>query len=112
MPSQIFKTPIPKEIFYTFLESNATKKTNYYFFTKTTFKSAQYNEAVQPFLDKIKEHYFPSKQKYVTRKMNYKNFVTILRQICKFHHIPFTSTIKYDKSTYDISYSIFFDSEQ
>ena len=44
--------------------------------------------------------------------MNYKNFVTILRQICKFHHIPFTSTIKYDKSAYDISYSIFFDSEQ
>ena len=61
---------------------------------------------------KIKNHYFPSKQNYVTRKMTYKNFITILRQICKYHHIPFTSTIKYDKSTYDISYSIFFDSEQ
>jgi len=112
MSSQIFKTTIPKEIFYAFLEANATKKTNYYIFTKVLFKSAQYNETVIPFLDKIKNHYFPSKQNYVTRKMTYKNFITILRQICKYHHIPFTSTIKYDKSTYDISYSIFFDSEQ
>lgn len=112
MPSQIFKIPIPKEIFNSFLEENSIIKTNYYLFTKATFKSAQYNEMILPFLNKIKDHYFPSKQKYVTRKMNYKNFVTILRQICKFHHIPFTSTIKYDKSAYDISYSIFFDSEQ
>ena len=78
MSSQIFKTSIPKEIFYAFLEANATKKTNYYIFTKVVFKSAQYNETVIPFLDKIKNHYFPSKQNYVTRKMTYKNFITIL----------------------------------
>ena len=48
MPSQIFKTPIPKEIFYSFLEANATIKTNYYLFTKATFKSAQYNETDSP----------------------------------------------------------------
>jgi tRNA G18 (ribose-2'-O)-methylase SpoU len=112
MSSQIFKTSVPKHFFYTFLESAATKKSNYYIFTKTSFKTVQYQELIEPFLLTIKDHYFPSKQKYVTRKMNYKNFVTILRQICKHHHIAFTSTIKYDKSTYDISYSIFFDSEQ
>ena len=112
MSSQIFKTPVPKEIFYNFLESCATKKTKYYLFSKVIFKSAQYQELIEPFLTTIKEHYYPSKQKYVLRKMNYKNFVTILRQICKYHHIPFTSTIKYDKSTYEISYSIFFNSEQ
>ena len=31
MPSQIFKIPIPKEVFNSFLEENAIIKTNYYF---------------------------------------------------------------------------------
>ena len=107
MSSQIFKTPVPKNAFYSFLESCATKKTNYYLFSKVIFKSAQYQELIEPFLTTIKEHYYPSKQKYVLRKMNYKNFVTILRQICKYHHIPFTSHIKYSKSKYEIIYTIF-----
>ena len=41
--------------------------------------------------------------------MNYKNFVTIIRQICKYHHIPFTSNIKYSKSKYEIKYFIYCD---
>ena len=68
MSSQIFKTPVPKETFYSFLESCATKKTNYYLFSKVIFKSAQYQELIEPFLTTIKEHYYPSKQKYVLRK--------------------------------------------
>ena len=36
-----------------------------------------------------------SQKFYVERKMTYKNFVTILRQICKYHNIPFTTNIKY-----------------
>ena len=112
MTSQIFKNAIPKTLFLNFMDSCAVKKTNYYVFSKTVFKSAQYQELVEPFLNAIKEYYFNSKQYYVTRNMNYKNFITILRQICKYHHIPFTSTIKYDKSSYEISYSIFFESKQ
>ena len=112
MPSQIFKTGIPKEIFFSFLESSSKKRSNCYVFSKASFKAAVFQKLVDPFLDAIKIHYFKSKQKYVTRKMTYKNFITILRQICKYHHIPFASTIKYDKSTYEISYSIFFDSGQ
>ena len=43
--------------------------------------------------------------------MNYKNFVTIIRQICKFN-LLFSSNIKYDKSTYEINYNIYFNSDQ
>ena len=39
--------------------------------------------------------------------MIYKNFVTLIRQICKYHHIAFTSVMKYNKSKYEIIYSIF-----
>ena len=112
MSSQIFKTVVSKSLFFDFMDSCAIKKTKYYIFSKSVFKKAQYQKLVEPFLNAIKKYYFTSKQYYITRNINYKNFVTIIRQICKYHHIPFTSTIKYDKSTYEISYSIFFDSEQ
>ena len=110
--SQIFRNTIPTNILFDFLKENATEKSNYYFFTKTHFKSSQFNENIEPFLEEVKGYYFTSKQKYITRKMNYKNFVTIIRQICKYNHIPFSSNIKYDKSTYNINYNIYFNSEQ
>lgn len=112
MHSQIFKDCIPKKLLFDFLKENATEKKNYYFFTKTHYKSAAFQEKIEPFLDKVKPYYFSSKLKYVTRKMNYKNFVTIIRQICKYHHIAFSSQIKYDKSTYNINYNIYFTPEQ
>ena len=40
-------------------------------------------------------------------KLNYTKFVTIIRQICKKNEIPFSNTIKYDKSTYNIIYYIY-----
>lgn len=112
MNSQIFKNHIPKNLLFDFLEQNATKKQNYYLFTKTYYKSAQFQETVVPFLELVKPYYYSSKIKYVTRKMNYKNFITIIRQICKFNHIAFSSNIKYDKSTYEINYNIYFNSDQ
>ena len=62
MTSQIFKNAIPKTLFFNFMDSCAVKKTNYYVFSKTVFKSAQYQELVEPFLNAIKEYYFNSKQ--------------------------------------------------
>ena len=112
MNSQIFRKAIPKNLLFDFLEQNATKKKNFYLFTKTHYKSAQFQELVDPFLELVKPYYFSSKIKYVTRKMNYKNLITIIRQICKFNHIAFSSNIKYDKSTYEINYYIYFSSDQ
>ena len=107
MSSQIFKKKIPKEVLFNFLENNSKKKNNSYIFTKTSFKKAQFNNLVEPFCDSLKEYYHKSKLKYLERKINYKNFITIIRQICKSVHIPFTSKIVYDKSKYEIVYTIF-----
>ena len=54
-----------------------------------------------------KEYYFKSKHHYLEREKTYKNFVTIVRQICKYHAIPYTSKILYSKSTYEIKYFIY-----
>jgi len=107
MSSQIFKNPIPLSVFTDFLDKNGEKQTNKYIFSKTSFKKAQLEKTIQPFLDSIKSCYFPSKQFYVTRDATYKGLVTIIRQICKYHHIPFTSQIKYSQSKYEIIYTIF-----
>ncbi len=109
MSTQIFKKKIPREILYNFLDSCCVKKNNFYVFSKVSYKGAQFKNLISDFLQKIRDYYHTSKQIYIDRKMTYKNFITILRQICKNLIIPFTSTIKYDKSNYEIVYTIFTD---
>ena len=107
MSSQIFRAPFPKEKLFKFLDQCVEKKNNSYLFSKVSFKTAQYKNLIDPFCKEIEPCYFDSKKYYATRKITYKNLVTIIRQICKFHFIPFTSNIKYYKSAYEISYTIF-----
>ena len=106
--SQIFKTNFSKDIIYDFLKEFCDKTNNFYIFSKTTFKKIKLKnpESLQSFYDKIKPHYFKSKQFYLERDKTYKNFITILRQLTKYHHIPYTSKIIYLKSTYEIKYFI------
>ena len=63
-------------------------------------------------MKKIKPYYFKSKQFYLERDKNYKNIITIIRQICKFNHMAYTSKIVYLKSTYEIKYFIYHDLSQ
>tara|TARA_B110000438_G_C15398457_1_gene472286 strand:- start:103 stop:441 length:339 start_codon:yes stop_codon:yes gene_type:complete len=108
MSNQIFKKKFPNKIIFDFLETYAIKdNTKYYLVTKESFKSAEFHEDIEKFTDSIKDYYFNCKKFYVNRKQNYKTFVTILRQICKFNHLAFTSKIKYDKSKYEIIYYIY-----
>ena len=107
MTSQIFKTAPPKEILFEFLGISCEKNKNKYEFSKVNFKKALINNTIKPFCNDLCVHYYKSKQFYITRDMSYKHFVTIIRQLCKYHHIAFTSEMKYNKSNYEIVYSIF-----
>tara|TARA_B100000927_G_C16475422_1_gene473203 strand:- start:3421 stop:3765 length:345 start_codon:yes stop_codon:yes gene_type:complete len=107
MSTQIFKNIIPKDILLNFLEKTAKKKGNSYVFSKVEFKTAQFNNLIIPFCESLKEYYHKSKLIYIERKMNYKNFITVIRQLCKSLHLPFSSKIIYDKSNYEIIYTIF-----
>ena len=86
MTSQIFRHPILKKHFFTFLSSWCEKKQFFYELTKTSFKGAIFRDLIPPFCESIKDNYHISKQYYVERKMTYKNFITVIRQICKYHH--------------------------
>lgn len=109
--SQIFKTPIPNENLFNLLDKICIKNDKYFIFNLDSFKSGVYHQYVQTFLSECRPHYFLSKRKYLERELTYKNFVTVVRQICNYNNITYTSQIKYDKSNYDINYFIYFSND-
>ena len=110
MSSQIFKKTIPKELLFTLLDIICIKNEKNYIFNKNSFKKGIFDNSIVQFLDECKEYYHISKQKYIDKekKVTYNNFTTILRQICNSNKVTYTSKIKYDKSSYDIIYYIYF----
>lgn len=108
MSSQIFKTKIPNEEFIQLLEDISIKTDKCYVINNIAYKKGIFNNSIPTFLEKCKPYYHISKRVYLERKLNYNSFITILRQICNFNKITYTSQIKYDKSQYDIIYYIYF----
>ena len=105
--SQLFKIKIPSSILFDFLSKYARNMDTYYIFDKTTYKTAKYHAYTTEFLSRIGEYYHDSKKFYVARTDTYNNFITVLRQVCKYNSIPYTSRKDYAKSTYNISYHIY-----
>ena len=108
MSSQIFKTNVPNELFFSFINSIKSNNddTNIIVINNDSYKRSALKDGLKNFLDSILENYHISKRHYVTRKMSYSKFTTIIRQICKQNHISYTSKIKYFRSTYEIIYYI------
>jgi hypothetical protein len=108
MTSQIFKTQIPNQLLINLLEENAVKSDKCYVINNNVYKKGIFNESIPKFITECRQYYFLSKRKYLDRKLSYNSFITILRQICNFNKITYTSKIKYDKSVYDIEYHIMY----
>ena len=108
--SQLFKKLPEKELLISFLLENCIQERNYCKLSPEIYKQIQYKNLIQPFLDKIVNCYHLSKQTYVTRKMTYPRFITILRHICKCYEINYTSVIKYTNSYYHIDYLFYINS--
>lgn len=108
MSSQIFKNQVPTNIFLELLDKICLKNEKHYTFNNESFKKGVYNESIQNFIEMCKPYYHISKRKYLERKLTHNSFVTILRQICNFNNIKYTSEIKYNRSTYDIVYHIYY----
>lgn len=108
MSTQIFKNNVPNKFLFELLDLICVKNEKYYLFNHNSFKKGLFNDEIGKFFEKCKPYYHISKKKYLERKVDYNTFTTVLRQICNFNKITYTSQIKYDKSTYDIFYYIYF----
>ena len=108
MSTQIFKKNIPNDLIFKLLDSICMKNDKHYIFNIEAFKKGVFKESIQNFLIICNPYYHISKKKYLEKKLTYNSFTTVLRQICNFNKITYTSQIKYDKSRYDIIYYIFY----
>ena len=108
MSSQIFKSEVPKEVFFNFLDIISIKNEKHYIINSSSFKKGMFNESIIQFFKDIYQHYHNSKKKYLEKKLTYNCFITVIRQICNNLKITYTSQVKYDKSVYDIIYCIYF----
>ena len=108
MSYQLFKSEVPKEVLFNFLDNICIKNEKNYILNSTAFKKGVFNESIVEFFKSIYQHYHNSKKKYLDKKLNYNSFVTVIRQICNHLKITYTSQVKYDKSVYDIIYYIYF----
>lgn len=107
MQSQIFKNPIPNQLVIKLLDDIAVKTDKCYVLNNNSYKKGVFNNLIVNFIEECKPYYHLSKRKYLEKKLTYNSFITIIRQICNFNRITYTSQIKYDKSTYDIMYYIY-----
>jgi len=107
MSTQIFKKSVPNENLFKLLDSICLKNEKHYTLDIYSFKKGILNESIQIFLSECNEYYHISKRKYLEKKLTYNSFITIIRQICNFNKITYTSKIKYDKSKYSIIYYIY-----
>ena len=107
MSTQIFKKNVPNELVFNLLNAICLKNDKHYTFNIESFKKGLFKEIISKFIEDCKPYYHLSKRKYLERKLSYNSFTTILRQICNFNKITYTSKIKYDNSTYCIVYYIY-----
>lgn len=108
MSSQIFKNNIPNENLYEIINEICLKNEKYYIFNFESYKKGIYKEIIPKFMEYCKPFYHISKRKYLEKKLTYNTFMTVLRQICNFNKITYTSKIIYDKSSYHIEYYIYY----
>ena len=106
MSTQIFKNQISNNLFFELLDKICLKNEKHYTFNVDSFKKGVFKDDIQKFITICSPYYHISKRKYLEKKLTYNTFTTILRQICNFNKITYTSQIKYDKSNYSIIYYI------
>jgi hypothetical protein len=108
MNSQIFKTEIPSQVLKDLLLTICDVGIkNEFIISNAIFKKAIFLNVLPDFIEKIKPYYYASKYYFLERKLTYNTFMTIIRQLCNVNNINYTTKMVYDKSKYEIHYTIF-----
>jgi hypothetical protein len=108
MSTQIFKKKIPNEYLFELLDKICVKNKDYYLINIISFKKGMYKNYIKDFFNLCRDYYHISKRKYIDKTITYNSFTTVVRQICNFNKIIYKNEIKYDRSSYDINYYVYF----
>ena len=102
--SHLFAKKYPLVKLYSFFKENSLLQGDKYFFDINLYKKGIFNKNITHFVNTLEPYYKVQKKFYVTRELTYKNFMTILRQLCRSHKIEYTNKIKYINNSYQIEY--------
>lgn len=108
MQNQIFKHKVPDEILFSLLEKICLKNDKYYLIDMNAYRKMVFHEYNIEFCNILSEYYHSGKLFYVDRKLTYKSFTNIIRQICKSNNILYCSNIKYNESKYNIDFMVYY----
>lgn len=105
--NQLFKKAVDDRILFDLLDKICLKTNKCYVVDNNAYKKMLYHNIHNEFFESLKDFYYESKHFYLTRKVSYKSFTNIVRQICKHKNILFNSAIKYNESKYSINFYIY-----
>jgi hypothetical protein len=106
--NQLFKTPVENSFIFDLLDKICQKTDRFYVIDQSAFRKMLFHNYETDFFNQLLNHYYSSKHFYLTRKLTYKSFTNIIRQICKHNNILFNSNICYSDSRYTISFYIYY----
>ena len=105
--SKVFKKDYPYNRFVEFIDKISIKHKDYYFFDINLYKKARYNKIIDPFISSLGEYYKENKKHYILKTMDYKSFMTVIRQLCKRLNIRYENKMKYLHNSYHIEYYLY-----
>lgn len=88
MPTPIFKLTPPPEIIWDLLDEICFKENNFYIVNYESYKKMYYLEMEDYLFDNLLEYYNEAHYPYIEGELDYKRFLTIIRQVCKENGIP------------------------
>ena len=109
--SQHFRRSVPADLLKTLLEAIAIKYGDDYVLNMGAFTKGQIYGHNATFINSLRPYYYPSKEKqYLDRELTYNTFITVVRQLCKYHRVRYRYAIIYEQSNYAIHHYIRLDS--
>jgi hypothetical protein len=107
----LFMVPVGLDVLFELLDKISLFKNKQYMIDPTSFNKMMYMGLYNPFIEVLKKHYSPSKNEILFREANYHNFMMIIKQICKYHHLKITTKTQSANSTKHLVYFINFEKE-
>jgi hypothetical protein len=108
MPTFVFNKRLSHHLLKRFLDPICIKNTTHYVINYETLKRARYTTHYDDFINMLKPYYYPSKRHYLDDPTPYRRFLTILRQICSYNNIAYTTATVYDRAKASLEYRIYY----
>jgi hypothetical protein len=105
--SQLFKEEIKINVLFNLFDLIIQDKNDeYYILTLDAYKRGIMFNHINDFFETCEKYYHNTKKVYFNKKISYKSFITIVRQICKYNNISIVSKQIFNYSNYELAYYI------